>query len=116
MAAAYLESLARGRAKALSAGTQPGEKVNPVVVKAMAEEGIDISTKKPRLLTMEMVQLADKVISMGCGADAAAACPSRIVPTEDWPLDDPHNRPLEEVRKIRDEIKTRIRRLIEEEL
>jgi len=112
MAEAFFNKLAKGRAKGLSAGTQPAEAVNPVVIEAMRETGIDISHNKPKALTMEMLEQADRVITMSCGAEAV--CPASFVETEDWALEDPQGKTLPDVRKIRDEIKDRIVKLIKE--
>jgi arsenate reductase len=114
MAEAFFNQLANGKAQALSAVTQPAEKVNPVVVKAMREVGIDISGNKPKALNMEMVEKADRMITMGCGAEAQGVCPASFIETEDWALEDPHDKSLEQVRKIRDEIKNRVKNLIEQ--
>lgn len=78
----------------------------------MAERGIDISNKRPKMLTLEMLGVADKVISMGCGVEGV--CPATFVPTEDWQLEDPEGKPIEQVRAIRDEIEAKVRTLIEE--
>jgi arsenate reductase len=104
--------MARGKAHATSAGTQPVDKVNPIVVKAMREVGIDISNNKPKLLTMNMVEKADKMITMGCGAEAEAVCPASFIETEDWALEDPKGKTITEVRKIRDEIRKRVNDLL----
>ncbi len=114
MAEAFLNRMAMGSAHAVSAGTQPSETVDPVAVEAMAEVGLDISANKPKALTLEMVEGADRMITMGCGADAAAVCPANIIETEDWALEDPHGKPIEQVRKIRDEIEGRVARLFAE--
>ena len=114
MAEAFFNQRAKGKALALSAGTQPGDKVNPIVVKAMREVGIDISGNKPKILTMEMVEKADRMITMGCGTDAGGLCPASFIETEDWALEDPKGKSLEQVRTIRDEIKKRVLRLIQE--
>ena len=87
---------------AFSAGTQPADRVNSIVVEAMREVGIDIGGKKPKALTMEMVEKADRMITMGCGAEAGAVCPASYIQTEDWALEDPMGKPLEQVRKIRE--------------
>jgi arsenate reductase (thioredoxin) len=110
MAEAFFNKMANGAAKAISAGSQPADKVNPTVVKAMGEEGIDISQNKPKLLTLEMMDGIDKAITMGC----ENSCPLTTVETEDWALEDPENKPIEQVRKIRDEIKIRVTKLVEE--
>jgi arsenate reductase len=114
MAEAFFNQMARGKAYAVSAGTQPAENVNPVVVEAMKEVGIDISGNKPRLLTIEMVEKAARMITMGCGADAGGLCPASFIETEDWALEDPQGKPITEVRKIRDEIKNRVNKLLTE--
>ena len=114
MAEAFFNRMARGRARALSAGTQPADEVNPVVVEAMRETGIDISGNKPKMLTMDMVEKAARMITMGCGAEAEAVCPASFVQTEDWALEEPAGKTLEQVRRIRDEIKKRVEKLLAE--
>jgi arsenate reductase len=111
MAEAFFNQLAKGRAVAISAGTEPGSTVNSVAVQARKEVGIDISEKKPKLLTLEMVEKSDLAITMGC-MDEVKSCPTAFVPSEDWGLTDPHDKPIEEVRPIRDEIRRRVERLI----
>jgi arsenate reductase len=112
MAEAFFNRMAKRKAKGSSAGTEPSEKVNPVVVEAMREVGIDISQRKPKMLTFEMLEKADQVVTMGCSVDKA--CPASFVPTEDWELDDPEGRPLEQVRRIRNEIRAKVETLIGE--
>jgi arsenate reductase len=112
MAEAFFNHLAKGKASATSAGTKPGPQVNPAVVKAMREAGLDISQQKPKALTFEMIENADRVITMGCGVEEV--CPASFVPTEDWELEDPEGKPIEKVREIRDEIKARVEKLIKE--
>ncbi|MFC2062373.1 arsenate reductase ArsC [Chloroflexota bacterium] len=115
MAEGIFNQLAGDRGQAYSAGTKPANKVNPVVIEAMQEIGIDISANTPKALTLDMVEKADnKMITMGCGDDAEAACPANIIETEDWTLDDPKEKSLEQIREIRDEIKVRVTRLINE--
>jgi protein-tyrosine-phosphatase len=114
MAEAFFNKLAGEKARALSAGTQPANEVNPVVVEAMREAGINIAGNKPKLLTMDMVEKAERMITMGCGAEAEAVCPASFIETEDWTLEDPKGKSLEQVRKIRDEIKERVIRLLSE--
>jgi protein-tyrosine-phosphatase len=114
MAEAFFNKLAEVKAQALSAGTQPASEVNPVVVEAMREAGINISSNKPKMLTFDMVKKADKMITMGCGAEAEAVCPASFIETEDWALEDPKGKSLEQVRKIRDEIKERVSKLVKE--
>ncbi len=109
MAAGYLRHLAGDRVNVASAGSEPGELVNPVAVEAMADEGIDIATVTPRLLEAEDVREADVVITMGCG-DACPIYPGKRY--EDWQLDDPAGRAIDEVRAIRDEIRSRVTALV----
>ena len=113
IAEAFFNQMAQGKAFALSAGKQPGDKVNPVVVAAMKEAGIDISSSKPKMLTPEMIEKADKMITMGCGDDAGGLCPAGFIETEDWALDDPQGKSLAQVRIIRDEIQQRVNRLLQ---
>jgi arsenate reductase len=112
MAETLFNQLAQGKAEALSAGTNPADTVDPTVVKAMNEIGIDISSNKPKMLTLEMIEKADKVITMGCGVEGV--CPATFVETEDWGLEDPRGKSIETVRKIRDEIKTRITEMLQD--
>ena len=114
MAEAFFNQIAEGKAQAYSAGTQPADKINPAVVEAMREVGIDISGNRLKALTMEMVEKADRMITMGCGAEAGAVCPASFIETEDWALEDPEGKSLEEVRKIRDEIEKRVIKLLNE--
>ena len=111
MAEAFFNKLSEGRHRGISAGSRPADTVNPVVVEAMREVGFDISSKKPKRLDKEMILEADLAITMGCGEDA---CP--IVPNElrDWQLEDPSGKPIEVVRKIRDEIRFKVSALIKE--
>jgi arsenate reductase (thioredoxin) len=111
MAAGYLQQLAGERVEVLSAGSQPADQINPVAVAAMAEEGIDIATKTPRLLTESAVREADVVITMGCG-DECPYFPGKRY--EDWVLDDPAGQGIEAVRPIRDEIRRRVESLMAE--
>jgi arsenate reductase len=114
MAEAFFNKLAKGKAQALSSGTQPASEVNPVVVEVMREAGINIAGNKPKILTFDMVKNADRMITMGCGAEAEAVCPASFIETEDWALEDPKGKSLEYVRKIRDEIKERVTKLVKE--
>ena len=93
-----------------SAGTMPAEQVNPVVVGAMSERGIHIGDAKPKLLTPEMVDEVDHVITMGCSVEEK--CPWFSLPADDWGLDDPGDKPLERVREIRDEIEVRVKGIL----
>ena len=111
MAAGYLRALGRDAVEVLSAGSAPGAAVHPVAVEAMAEEGIDISGAIPTLLTTESVRESDVVITMGCG-DACPVFPGKRY--EDWVLEDPAGQGVDAVRPIRDEIRSRVERLITE--
>ncbi len=110
MAAAFFNHLADGaRATALSAGTRPAREVHAVVLAAMREIGIDLSSARPQLLTPEIARDATMLVTMGCGEE----CP--YVPgveRDDWALSDPADRPIEEVRAIRDEIRRRVAALV----
>jgi protein-tyrosine-phosphatase len=109
MAAGLLDQLADGRVHVRSAGSQPAEQINPNVVTAMAEVGIDISKEFPKPTTDEVVNAADAVITMGCG-DACPLYPGKRY--EDWEVDDPDGRSLEEVRAIREDIQDRVEALL----
>jgi arsenate reductase (thioredoxin) len=109
MAAALLGRKAEGRVRVLSAGSEPADRLNPVVVEAMRELGADISSERPKGLEDAMVREADVVITMGCG-DACPIYPGKRY--EDWELDDPSGKDLETVRGIRDEIEKRIDALL----
>ena len=111
MAAGYLTHLAGDSVTVLSAGSEPADKVNPVAVEAMAEDGIDITSAGPKVLTTEAVKESDVVITMGCG-DTCPIFPGKRY--EDWELDDPAGQGIEAVRPIRDEIKRRIETLLTE--
>lgn len=111
MAAGYLEHLSGGRIEVRSAGSAPAEGVNPSAVAAMAEEGIDISAQRPKILTDDAVIASDVVITMGCG-DACPFHPGKRY--EDWVLEDPAGKGVEAVRPIRDEIRGRVEELIAE--
>ncbi len=113
MAAAYFNLLADpSRARAVSAGTQPGERIHPEVLEAMREEGVDLSGVRPQLLTHEVANGASWLITMGCGD----ACP--VVPgarRDDWPLEDPKGKPMPMVREIRDDVRRRVAAFIARE-
>ncbi len=113
MAAAWFNALAdKSKARAISAGTEPGTRVHPEVLTAMREVDIDLDGVAPRKLTDELAATATILITMGCGE----ACP--VVPglrRMDWPLEDPKGKPVERVREIRDEVKSRVSALLEAE-
>ncbi|GAA2812464.1 arsenate reductase ArsC [Kitasatospora aburaviensis] len=111
MAAAFLTHLGAGRVEVRSAGSAPADTVNPAVVEALAEVGIDISAEVPKVLTVEAVQASDVVITMGCG-DACPYFPGKRY--LDWKLEDPAGQGVDAVRPIRDEIEQRIRGLLAE--
>jgi arsenate reductase (thioredoxin) len=111
MAAGYLRHLAGDRIEVRSAGTEPGEQVNPSAVSAMAEEGIDISANFPKKLTDEAVKESDYVITMGCG-DTCPFFPGKTY--LDWPLDDPAGQGVDAVRPIRDAVRAKVEALIAE--
>jgi protein-tyrosine-phosphatase len=111
MAAGFMRALAGDRVEVLSAGSAPKDSINPIAVEAMREIGIDISNQQPKILTTEAVFESDAVITMGCG-DACPIFPGKRY--EDWVLDDPAGQDLEFVRKVRDEIKTKVETLLEE--
>ena len=111
MAAALLDRRARGRVRVRSAGSEPADQINPVVVEAMAELGIDVAKQFPKPLTDEAVRAADVVVTMGC-RDTCPIYPGRRY--LDWDLEDPAGRPLDQVRPIRDEIDRRVAALVDE--
>jgi len=111
MAEGLFNQLASGKAKAISAGTRPAERVNPSAVKVMKEIGIDISKQRPKLLTQGMIEDADKVVLMGCGAEECPLIPKDF---EDWGIEDPSEKPLQTFRKVRDNIKRMVEGLIGE--
>ena len=112
MAAALVNKLADpSKARAISAGTEPGSAVHPEVVTVMREEGIDLTSIVPQKLTDDLASRATMLITMGCGE----ACP--VVPgvvRDDWPLEDPKGKPIERVREIREDIRQRVQRLVQE--
>jgi arsenate reductase len=111
MSQALFERAADGRHEAASAGTTPGERVHPEVVEAMSELGVDLSARRPRGLTREMAEWADVVVTMGCGDECPYIPGKRYI---DWDLTDPSGLPLDEVRRIRDDIAGRVRALVAE--
>jgi arsenate reductase (thioredoxin) len=111
MAAALLDARADGRVLVRSAGSDPGERINPTVVEALREVGIDVSRELPKPLSDDAVRAADIVVTMGCG-DACPVYPGKRY--EDWTIEDPEGRSLDEVRRIRDEIDARVQSLLAE--
>lgn len=112
MAEAFFNQLAKGEAVATSAGTRPAAHVDRNVADAMCEVGIDIRQQRPKPLTFEMLESADRVITMGCGVEEV--CPASFIPTEDWTLEDPEGKPIEKVRQIRDQIRVKVEVLVKE--
>lgn len=113
MAAGWLTHLAGARIAVRSAGSEPADRINPVVVEAMAEVGIDIAAEQPKVLAVDDVRASDVVITMGCG-DACPIFPGKRY--EDWDLPDPAGQPLDAVRSIRDQIRERVELLVSEVL
>ena len=109
MAAGYLQQLGGDRIEVRSAGSEPADRINPVAVEAMREDGVDITAGQPRILTDEAVRGSDVVITMGCG-DACPFYPGKRY--EDWKVDDPAGQDIEAVRRVRDEIRGRVEELI----
>jgi arsenate reductase len=111
MAAAFFNALvAPGRARAVSAGTQPAARVHPSVVEAMREEGIDLSSSRPQRLTEGLAKQGSMLVTMGCG-DQCPYLPG--LQRDDWPIPDPQGLPLPEVRRIRDVIRQRVQQLLD---
>jgi arsenate reductase len=109
MAAGWLSSIAGDRIDVRSAGSEPADRINPVAVEAMREVGIDITGEQPKKLTIDSVQQADVVITMGCG-DTCPIFPGKRY--EDWELTDPAGRPITVVRQVRDEIEAKVDGLV----
>ena len=111
MAAGWLSHLSGGAVEVRSAGSMPADRINPVAVEAMLEEGVDIRAERPKVLTAEAVQASDVVITMGCG-DVCPVFPGKRY--EDWALEDPAGQGIDSVRPIRDEIRARVEALLGE--
>jgi len=109
MAAGFTRALGGGAVRVLSGGSEPADRLNPMAVTAMAEVGIDIAANQPHVLEVDDVRASDVVITMGCG-DACPIFPGKRY--EDWQLTDPAGLPLEQVRPIRDEIRSRVEELL----
>lgn len=111
MAQAFAKKYGKDKIIPYSAGNKPADKVNPVVVEVMKEVGIDISANKPKLLTIQMTQDADLIVTMGCNDQGI--CPGPFFkPTIEWKLEDPKGKPKEKVREIRDEIERNVKNLM----
>jgi protein-tyrosine-phosphatase len=113
MAEGFTKHYGGGKVEAMSAGTMPLNEVNPLVIQAMQEKGIDISNNKPKQITTQMVKDADAIIVMGCSAQGFCPAPllSKVI---DWNIEDPKGKSLEKVREIRDEIEKKVRELLGE--
>jgi len=112
MAEAFANHYGSGRIVAKSGSTKPAERVNPIVVQAMLEKGIDISGNRPKSIEPRDLEEADMVVTMGCGAEGF--CPATLLEkVTDWGIEDPKGKTIEEVRRIRDEIERRVKELIE---
>ncbi|NUS04868.1 MAG: arsenate reductase ArsC [Nonomuraea sp.] len=111
MAAGWVAHLAGDRVEVRSAGSQPAAQVNPVAVQAMAEVGVDITAARPKVLSADAVEASDVVVTMGCG-DACPIFPGKRY--EDWKLDDPAGQGIEAVRLIRDDLRSRVEKLLSE--
>ncbi len=111
MAAGFLRDIAGDRVEVRSAGSMPADQINPTAVEAMKEVNVDITAEQPKVLTTEAVQASDVVITMGCG-DACPIFPGKRY--EDWKLDDPAGQGIDAIRPIRDEIRARIEKLVDE--
>ena len=113
MAEAFANMYGKDKVEVSSAGNKPADKVNPVVVEVMKEKGIDISRNKPKLITFQMAQESDLIVTMGCNDQGI--CPGPFLkPTIDWKLEDPKGKPIEKVREIRDQIERQVQELIAE--
>jgi arsenate reductase len=111
MAEAFARQYGKDKVVALSAGVKLAEKVNPIVVQVMKEKGIDISANKPKLLTTNMAEEADLIITMGCSVEKICPAPlfKKVI---DWNLEDPKGKPIEKIREIRDEIEKKVTKLL----
>ena len=113
MAAAWVNTLAdASKARAVSAGTDPGERVHPEVLEAMREVGIDLSQQKPQKLNDDLARQAQMLVTMGCGEQCPVVAGLK---RDDWPLEDPKGKPVQRVREIRDEVRARVQALLEVE-
>ena len=110
IAEAFFNKLAKGQAVAVSAGAKPASKVDEKAVDVMKEIGIDITEQRPKALTMKMVEEADVVITMGCGADACPVVPKRV---EEWKIEDPAGKPIAKFREVRNKIRKRVEKLVD---
>ena len=110
MAEALFNKLAKGHAVAVSAGDRPSSKVDPKAIEVMKEIGIDIANRRPKSLTLKMMEEADVVVTMGCGADVCPVIPKRV---DEWQIEDPAGKSMQTFRKVRNEIRGRVEKLVE---
>jgi arsenate reductase len=110
IAEALFNKLAKGHAVAVSAGDRPASKVDPKAIEVMKEIGIDITNRRPKSLTLKMMEEADVVVTMGCGADVCPVTPKRV---DEWQIEDPAGKSMQTFRKIRNEIRGRVEKLVE---
>ena len=110
MAEALFNKLAKGHAVAVSAGDRPASKVDPKAIEVMKEIGIDITNRRPKSLTLKMMEEADVVVTMGCGADVCPVIPKRV---DEWQIEDPAGKSMQTFRKVRNEIRGRVGKLVE---
>ena len=111
MAEAFTEYYGKGKINALSAGTMPSSKVNPIVVEAMKEKGFDLSKNRPKPVDTQMVREANVVVVMGCGAQGFCPAPM-LKKVENWEVEDPKGKSIKSTRKIRDDIERKVKKLI----
>lgn len=111
MAEAFFNKLSK-TSKASSAGTKPTSSVNPIAIRVMKEVGIDMGRAKPKLLTLEMLEQADRVITMGCAV--GDVCPGAIIDTEDWGIEDPAGKSIQKFREVRELVRRKVEKLIME--
>jgi len=112
MAEAFFNQLTKGKLKAKSAGTRPARRLDDNVIEIIWEAGIEISRQRPKVLTPKLLNWADKVITMGCSVKEV--CPATPVETENWAIEDPKDKPVEKLRKIREQIRTGVTKLLDE--
>ena len=110
MAEALFNKLAKGHAVAVSAGDRPASKVDPKAIEVMKEIGIDITNRRPKSLTLKMMEEADVVVTMGCGADVCPVIPKRV---DEWQMEDPAGKSMQTFRNVRNEIRGRVEKLVE---
>jgi len=112
MAEAFFNQLTKGKEKAKSAGTRPARRLDDNVIEIMWEAGVEISRQRPKVLTPKLLNWADRVITMGHGVEGI--CPATFVDTEEWAIEDPKDKSVEKLREIREEIRARVTKLLDE--